>query len=175
MVGLIAVATSAQNANIIWQTPQTIAGTSDVNVDGTFFASWAPGDDWGGTQRSDNYPVNGVTFAAYGTGANFSFTGAGINMDRYNGFANPNTPDSNYNYLLQTAEFNWNSGSSSMIINWDSMTVGDTYEVEMWLNDGRNNQSGTSTFTGGAKHFSLCSHRQWDAGTIHYRHIRGEC
>jgi hypothetical protein len=150
IAGLIAVAASAQNANVTWQNPQNISGASDVSLDGTFFASWAPGDDWGGTLRADYYPVNGVTFGAYGIGANFNFSGSGINLDRYNGFANPNTADGNYNYLLQTAVFNWNSGSSDMIISWDSMTVGQTYEIQLWLNDGRNGQTGSSTFTGGA-------------------------
>jgi hypothetical protein len=114
-----------------------------------FAASWAPGDDYGSPNRSDNHPVNGVTFAAYGTGANFSVSGSGINMDRYNGFANPGTPDSNYNYLLTVAEFNWNAGSSDMTVNWDSMRVGHTYLVQAWLNDGRSGQPGTSTFIAG--------------------------
>ena len=89
-------------------------------------------------------------FAAYGTsGVNFNFSGAGINLDRYNGFADPGTADANYNHLLHTAMFNWNAGSSSLTVSWNSMTVGTTYLVEAWLNDGRGGQSGNSTFTGG--------------------------
>jgi hypothetical protein len=137
--------------DIAWQTPVTISGGSDVSTSGVLYGTWAPGDDWGGSQRADYYPVNGVTFAAYGTdGANFGFSGSGINLDRYNGFANPNTANGNYNYLLQTAVFNWNSGSSSMIVSWNNMTPGNTYLAQFWLNDGRGGQSGTSTFTGGA-------------------------
>jgi PEP-CTERM motif len=151
MIGASALIANAQSANVTWQNPVTISGTSDVNIEGMLYGTWAPGDDWGGTNRADYYPVNGVTFAAYGTdGVDFNISGSGINMDRYNGFANPNTADSDYNYLLQTAEFNWNASSSSMILSWSNMTVGDTYLVQMWLNDGRNGQTGTSTFTGGA-------------------------
>jgi hypothetical protein len=148
---LVVSATANAQPNITWQPPVTISGTSDVNTSGALYGTWAPGDDWGGLNRADYYPVNGVTFAAYGTsGANFGFSGTGINLDRYNGFANPNTADGNYNYLLQTAVFNWNSGSSSMIVSWNNMTPGNTYLVQFWLNDGRGGQSGTSTFTGGA-------------------------
>jgi hypothetical protein len=145
------LATAANAADVIWQTPVTIAESSDVNTSGSLYGTWAPGDDWGEGNRADNYPVNGVTFAAYGTeAANFGFSGNGINMDRYNSFANPNTPDGNYNYLLQTAMFNWNAGSSSLVVSWHNMTPGNAYLVQLWLNDGRGGQAGTSTFTGGA-------------------------
>lgn len=142
---------TASAANINWQTPQTISGATDVSTAGTFFGSWAPGNDWGGSDRADFFPVNGVTFAAYGTdGVNFNFSGAGINMDRYNGFANPGTADANYNHLLQTAMFNWNAGGSSLTVGWSGLTVGNNYLVQAWLNDGRGGQSGSSLLTGGA-------------------------
>lgn len=145
----VVLATAASAADITWQTPVNISGPPDINTSGALFGTWAPGDDWGGTSRSDYYPVNGITFAAYGTaGANFAFSGTGINLDRYNGFANPNTVDGNYNYLLQTAVFNWNSSSSSMIVSWTNMTPGNTYLVQFWLNDGRSGHAATSTFTG---------------------------
>ena len=149
---IFAMLTAAANAaDITWGTPTGISGTSDVRTNGTFYGSWAPGDDWGGSDRSDNFPVNGVTFEAYGTsGADFGISGSGINMDRYNGFADPGTLDSNYNHILHTAEFNYNASSSSMIVSWDNLTVGDTYLVQVWLNDGRTGQPGTSVFTGGA-------------------------
>jgi hypothetical protein len=144
------LALSAAAANITWQTPHTIAGTADVSISGTFFGSWAPGNDWGGTDRADYFPVNGVTFHAYGTdGVNFGFSGAGINMDRYNGFANPGTGDANYNHLLQTAMFNWNA-PAAITVNWSGLTAGNSYLVQAWLNDGRGGQSGSSLFTGGA-------------------------
>jgi len=151
IAGMLTAAANAQNANITWQTPLTISGASDVSTVGTLFGTWAPGNDWGGSDYADLFPVNGVTFSAYGTaGVNFNFSGAGINMDRYNGFADPGTADANYNHLLHTAMFNWNAGSSSMTVSWNNMTVGNTYLVEAWLNDGRAGQSGSSTLTGGA-------------------------
>ena len=151
VVMIIFTGIASAQPNVTWQTPVTISGASDVSTLGALYGTWAPGDDWGGTQRADYYPVNGVTFAAYGTdGAGFGFSGNGINLDRYNSFANANTAASNYNYLLQTAVFNWNANSSSMIASWGNMTPGNTYLVQFWLNDGRNGQTGTSTFTGGA-------------------------
>lgn len=144
------IATANAQPDITWHTPVTISGASDVSTLGALYGTWAPGNDWGGGNRADYFPVNGVTFAAYGTdGANFGFSGAGINLDRYNGFANPNTADGNYNYLMQTAVFNWNAGSSSMIASWSNMTPGNTYLVQLWLNDGRGGQLGTSILTGG--------------------------
>src|SRR6187431_52074 len=117
-VGVVfCIATANAGPDITWQAPVTVSGTTDVSTSGTLYGTWAPGNDWGGGNRADYFPVNGVTFAAYGTdGVNFGLSGSGINLDRYNGFANPNTSDGNYNYLMQTAIFNWNAGSSSMIL-----------------------------------------------------------
>ncbi len=152
IVSVLTGAVNAQNANITWQTPITISGTADVDTQGTLYGSWAPGDDYQGDFNSDpqSYTVNGVAFNTYGTpGADFNISGSGINMDRYNGFANPNTGDSIYNNLLQVAVFNWNSGSSDMTVSWDNLIVGHAYLVQAWLNDGRSGQPGTSTFTDG--------------------------
>lgn len=142
------ITATANAANIIWQTPTTISGASDVNTTGTFFGSWAPGNDYGSPNRSDDHPVNGVTFAAYGTGTNFAFSGENTSMDRHNGFASPNTPDASYNYLLTVSMFNWNQ--TPLTVSWDNMTPGYTYLLQAWVNDGRTGANAfSSTFTGG--------------------------
>lgn len=149
-VGIVLITTAGAGPNITWDHPVSISDASDVSTLGALYGTWAPGNDYGGANRADYYPVNGVTFAAYGTdGANFGFSGSGIDLDRYNGFANPYTIDDNYNFLMKTAVFNRNSNSSSMIVSWNNMTPGNTYLVQFWLNDGRIGQSRTSTFTGG--------------------------
>jgi hypothetical protein len=151
MASLISTAAYAQTPNITWGAPTTISGTSDVSIAGVLAGTWAPGDDWrpsGGL--ADNYPVNGVTFAAYGSGllSGSGFTSSGV-QDRYGSFANPNTADSNYNYLLQTAVYSY---GSTISLSWTGMNPGDTYQLEFWVNDGRNNVTAerSETITGGA-------------------------
>jgi hypothetical protein len=147
---VVLITTATAQPNITWQSPVNISDPSDVSTLGALYGTWAPGDDWGGLNRADYYPVSHVSFAAYGTDrAHFGFSGSGIDLDRYNGFANPNTPDGNYNYLLQTAVYNRNAASSSMTVSWTNMTPGNTYLVQIWLNDGRSGQPGTSIFTAG--------------------------
>jgi hypothetical protein len=150
MAGLISVAANAQNPNITWGAPTTISGTSDVSIAGALAGTWAPGDDWGGTMRADYYPVNGVTFAAYGSGllSGSGFTSSGV-QDRYGSFANPNTADANYNYLVQTAVYSY---GSTISLSWTGMNPGDEYQLEFWVNDGRNNVTAerSETITGGA-------------------------
>ena len=142
---LSAFAASAIAADITWQTPTTISGASDVSTQGTFFGSWAPGDD---AYNPDALPVNGVTFNAYGSlsgiGASGSF------LDHYTGYNNPGTADANYNTILQAAVFNWNA--DPIMVGWNGMTAGNTYLVELWVNDGRNAtvNARTLTVTGGA-------------------------
>jgi hypothetical protein len=149
VAGAFALVASAQNPNITWGTPTTISGTSDVSTTGTFVGSWGPGDDWGGTLRSDYYPVNGVTFAAYGSGPFGSWVGTSGLDDRYGSYANPNTADANYNYVLQTAIYSYGEPIS---LTWGGMTPGDTYQLEFWVNDGRNSVTAerSETLTGGA-------------------------
>src|SRR6267154_5219461 len=147
----IFIATADAQPNVTWQAPVTISGPTDVSTAGALYGTWAPGDDYtdSGGSRSDFHPVNGVTFAAYGNGgANFGFSGSGINLDRYNNFTSPNTGDANYDYLLTVAVYNNNA--NPMIVSWANLTPGNTYLAQFWLNDGRASQPGTSTFTGGA-------------------------
>jgi hypothetical protein len=144
IAGLFTAAASA--ADVTWQTPLTISGTSDVSLNGTLVGTWGPGDDYGSPSRSDDHPVDGVTFAAYGSGFfSAGFSAGGFN-DRYNGFGNAGTADSNYNYLLTVAEYTYGGDWS---ITLTGLTVGNTYEIELWANDGRGNDR-IQTFTGGA-------------------------
>src|SRR5437016_9136628 len=90
----ILIATANAQPNVTWQTPVTISGPTDVSTAGALYGTWAPGDDYtdSGGSRSDYHPVNGVTFAAYGTSAaHFGISISGINMYSYIGFASPIT------------------------------------------------------------------------------------
>jgi hypothetical protein len=139
---------TANAADITWQAPTTISGTADVSLNGTLVGTWGPGDDWGGFNRSDYYPANGVTFAAYGNGPFGSWVSTSGLDDRYGNFANPNTGDAYYNYLLQTAIYSY---GSSISLAWGGLTPGNTYELEFWVNDGRNSVTSerSETLTGG--------------------------
>jgi PEP-CTERM motif len=143
------VTTAATGANIIWGSPTTISGTSDVSTLGTTVGTWGPGDDWGGLNRSDYYPVNGVTFAAYGSGPFGSFVSTSGLDDRYGSYGDPGTADANYNYLMRTAIYSY---GSSISLTWGGMTAGDTYLLQFWAHDGRNSATAerSETLTGGA-------------------------
>ncbi|MGH7955245.1 MAG: PEP-CTERM sorting domain-containing protein [Gloeomargaritales cyanobacterium] len=147
---LTAVA-NAQNADITWQTPTTISGTSDVSTSGTVVGTWAPGDD---QYSPDSLPVNGVTFNAYGSGPfNSLVSSTGIN-NHYDFYNSPGTADANYNTILQAAVYNDGSyaGGASMSLTLGGMTSGDTYLLELWVNDARNSTTAerSESLTGGA-------------------------
>ncbi len=146
---MLAAVANAQNANITWLTPTTISGTSDVSLDGTLVGTWGPGDDWGYPNYSDLYPVNGVTFNAYGSGPFNSFVSTSGLNDRYEFYNSPGTGDGNYNFVLQTAIYSY---SDTMSLTWGGMTAGNTYELEYWVQDGRNSVTAerSETLTGGA-------------------------
>jgi len=170
---IIGLATAAANAaDITWQSPLTISGTADVSTSGSLVGTWAPGDDWGGANRSDNFPVNGVTFAAYGSGPFGSWVSTSGLDDRFGDpagghFASPGTTDANYNYLLQTAIY---SNGSSISLTWGGMTTGNTYLLEFWVNDGRNSVTAerSETLTGGANTSAALSYGTGGPGPGQY-------
>ena len=135
--------TAQAQPDVTWRTPATISGTTDVSTNGIYFGSWAPQNG-----SANNSPVNGVTFQGFSDLPNLT---QDPNLDNgYNGFGSPNTPDSNYNSLLQYGRFS-NEGGVTVSFGWSGMTPGFTYLVQFWVNDGRNiGQSRSETITGGA-------------------------
>jgi hypothetical protein len=166
------VGTANAQPNITWQAPATISGASDVSTHGTLVGTWGPGDDWGGSQRSDYYPVNGISFAAYGNGPFSAWVSSSGLNDRYNGFANPGTANGNYNYLVQTAIYSY---GSSISLTWNGLTPGNTYELEFWVNDGRNNVTAerSETLTGGASTSAPLAYGTGPSGTGPGQYILG--
>src|ERR1700722_20522358 len=156
IIGLLATVVQAQNENISWQTPMTIttSGTSDVNTQGIYFGSWAP--------HGSTLTVNGVTFQAFS-----DLPGLSSTFDNSTGpgsYASPNPLDANYNTLLTAGAFGNNDAPYSF--NWDGMTPGDTYLVELWVNDGRNStvNQRTETFTGGANTSAFLDYGSGNSG-----------
>src|SRR5260221_10213128 len=147
-IGLIATANAA---NVTWQTPITISSASDVYSLGTYFGSWAPGD-----ANASSCPVNCVTFNGWNDLPGLSY----VNIPySYNGFTSPNTTNVNYNALMQVGGYG--TGTNALTVSWNGMTPGNTYLVEIWVNDGRN-LGGTkwATLTGGTTlsgHANLCA------------------
>lgn len=140
IVGLLAAAAQAQNANITWQAPATVSGASDVSTLGTYFGSWAPQDG-----SANTLPVNGVTFQGFSDIPGLSSSGFD---NGYNAYANPNTGNANYNGLLQYASYDDTGTGSGDIVTWNDVP-GHTYLIEIWANDGRGLQR-SETITGGA-------------------------
>ena len=97
-----------------WRTPVTISGPADVSTQGTYFGSWAPQN-----ANANTMPVNGVTFQGF-SDLPFFIQGPTFS-DGYGGYGSPNTPDNNYNSLLQYGRYS-SAGSTPATISWAGMT-----------------------------------------------------
>ena len=163
IVAIIAAA-NAQNANITWNTPLTISGTSDVNTSGTVVGTWAPGDD---AYNPDSLPVNGVTFNAYGSGPFNSFVSSSGIDGHYTSYNSPGTADGNYNTILQAAIYN---NGETMSLTWGGMTAGNTYLLEFWVQDGRNSTTAerSESLTGGSNTSAPLAYGFGDSGPGQY-------
>jgi len=116
---------------ITWGTAQTISGASDVVTAGSLLGTYAPGDS-----SASSYPVNGVTFS---TSSLPDFSASGFNGYISNA-GSAGTADSNYNALLQYLEYGAtynNPTFSTASLTWGGMVAGDTYEIELWVEDNR--------------------------------------
>jgi hypothetical protein len=129
-------ATLTHAANVTWQTPQYIAGASDVSTQGTYVGSWSPYIQ--GTSGANPMTVNGVTYQgndlqSFSVPAWFApGTGGGI----YTGFGSPGTPDTNYNTLLGGAQYG--ADGAGTYFSFGGLTPGHSYLVQMWAEDTRN-------------------------------------
>jgi hypothetical protein len=160
IASLFAIAASAQNENVTWLTPKTIASPLDVSTTGLYYGSWAP--------HGSTLAVNGVTFQAFS-----DLPGLSSTFDNSTGpgsFASPNptTGDANYDSLMTSGAFGNNNQSYSF--SWGGMTAGDTYQVQLWVNDGRNStvNQRTETVTGGANTSAFLDYGFGDNGPGQY-------
>lgn len=130
LMGFFALNSHAQNAQIMWSSPQYISGTSDVSTAGTLFGTWSPYlENTGGS----GIAVNGVTFVANDLP---DFSVPSYFTSTYTGFGSPGTSDSNYNTLLEGSQFSANGTGGTF--SFGGLTAGDSYQVELWVEDTRN-------------------------------------
>jgi hypothetical protein len=160
IAGVFATVAQAQS-DITWQAPVTILDASDVNTSGTLFGTWAPFNGNAGS----GITLNGVTFQAFP-----DLPGASQNFDNGGGngtFASPTT-DNSYNNLLNAGAFGNNP--ISYTVSWNGMTVGNTYLVQFWVNDGRNAtvNARTETLTGGANTSAALAYGSGSSGPGQY-------
>jgi hypothetical protein len=154
----IFIATANAQPDITWQIPVTISDPSDVSTLGFYFGSWAP--------HGSTLAVNGVTFQAFS-----DLPGFGNSFDNSTGsgsFASPGTSDANYNTLLTSGAFGNTGGSYT--VNWSGMTPGNSYLVELWVNDGRNStvNQRTETITGGVNTSAFLAYGSGSSGPGQY-------
>ncbi|QYM80232.1 PEP-CTERM sorting domain-containing protein [Horticoccus luteus] len=136
----------ASAAAVIWDTPTTLAGDTDVLTTGSLVAAFNLGVDGGTTT------VNGVTFEnalnpnygsttwAVGTGAG-SLTFSGATLYSGDPFGVGSSPYSllsaEYQTLLGSALWNDSFSGTQVAVTIGGLTPGQTYYVQFWSNDPR--------------------------------------
>ena len=131
---LFALPFSLSATPVSWNAPQDISGDSDVSTAGAFVQAV--------NIAGSTTTVNGVTFDDFGisggtvTSGHFSLEGNG---GGYAGYGSTNAPFSNlspeYQSLLSTGNFG--GGNSVMTLTIAGLVVGDTYQLQVWINDSR--------------------------------------
>jgi hypothetical protein len=128
---------SSHAATVVWGTAQNISGDSDVANNGTFNRAYIFG----------NIPwtVNGVTFGAFtgnASGDTMSFPnqdagfGDGVPETSYRALSTP------YQNLLYYGAWAYPSDTATITLN--NLTIGYTYQVQIFANDSRTHGYGRS-------------------------------
>ena len=126
----------ADAAAILWGSPNTISGNTDVDTTGTLVGAF----NMGGTGVPTT-TVNGVTFTGIAlsgttvTSGNFTFTQTGV------GWLSSNITSANAPFAALSASYqnliSWIAGDTTnpATITMSGLTVGAKYEFEWWTND----------------------------------------
>jgi autotransporter-associated beta strand protein len=124
---LMAGSLSAWAATTTWTTPVAIAVDADVSTTGT--GLWAY--DWNNSAQT----VNGVAFTAPGSGV----TAYGF-YTSFTGFlTNTAAPATNLTaeYQAVLTGGNYSSGATACSVVLNNLTLGEQYQVQIWVNDSR--------------------------------------
>lgn len=121
---------SGGSPSITWGTPQNISSDSDVLTNGTYFdAALTPQGANGGSPLT----VNGVAFNIIANGnVNCLDPSGDIELSsRRNPYSGGNSPSGSaaYNTLVAHTEYGQND---SQTVTLNNLTVGDTYQVQVW-------------------------------------------
>lgn len=134
----LAVAGAANAATINWLAPQKVVDANDVINTGSTFTAW--------TAMFEGYPptfpstiVNGVEFKSTdgGVGDNITLAGfSGWKDPSFNGNLTPadfGSPE--YAALMQWGWWTW--GADPCTVTLSNLTVGNEYQVQLWVQDAR--------------------------------------
>lgn len=134
LVGLFAVSTHAQNAQITWQSVQYITGDSDLySGPGTLFGTASPyllqnGGAGASLTLNNGDTIYGDDFA--------SFTLPSYMNNYSTSMGSPNTSDANYNSLLEGAVDTGKGQGGNFA--FGGLNPGNSYVVEVWTEDTAN-------------------------------------
>ncbi len=135
----------AEGSVINWGTPATISGDTNVRNDGSLVAAF--------NMNGNAVTVNGVPFASWTfpfmatttTMGNFTITESPGHLLAYSTLGSASAPfanlSSNYQTLLSSAVSSDDNNAITLTIN--GLTIGQTYELQWWLNASQYNGSGT--------------------------------
>jgi hypothetical protein len=137
----------AEGSPLIWQSPVTISGDSDVSTTGSLVAAF--------NMFGTTVAVNGVTFTAFSvtagsttaTNGNFSFSESPAMLVTPNNLGSASAPFSNlsanYRTLLSTAIST--SDNNTLTLTMTGLTLGLTYQFQWWVNASNFPNSGFDT------------------------------
>ena len=149
LLALLAIARTAPAAAITWGTATDITSDSDVSTEGTLLYA----EDWSAAAT-----VNGVSFAYDGSttgdadvAINFPSPGGGTSTTSVGGGTSEpyNGLSTNYKRLVRGLVYGSTPAANAVTsgtITLHGLTVGDIYQVQLWINDSRG-ADGTASYS----------------------------
>ena len=142
---LVATPLTATSAPIVWGSPQTVSGDSDVDTTGSLAYAFT----FGGTSAPPSTTVNGVTFSPFTipngivtstTVGNVTLTEFPGNLFGLNTFGSASLPfsglSSNYQTLLGSGAYA--DVPNTITVSLNGLTSGQDYLLQWWTNNSSN-------------------------------------
>jgi hypothetical protein len=157
---------------VIWNTPQNISAPTDVQTNGSLVYAFG----FAGTSET----VNGITFATFATpgtttsvtNGNLTLSTTGANpISNFAAFGAAAPLTGSYAALMNAADYAMASGATAqpLDVTLGGLTLGATYQVEIWVNDARtgfNTRSETAGPTTLQFQVSATGNGQFETGTF---------
>jgi hypothetical protein len=142
LLGSLAVSVQADFAPIVWGSPQTVSGDSDIDTTGSFVYAFT----FGGTSAPLSKTVNGVTFSPFtipsgiitsATVGNVTISESPGSLFGISSLGSVSAPfsalSSDYQSLLGTGAYA--DVPETITVTLNGLTVGQQYRIQWWTSD----------------------------------------
>lgn len=166
IAGLYAASMTAQAQTIIWGSAQAMTGDADILTNGTYVDAAFFG---GSKITDDTVTFNPITSGHTSLGFISIQSDGSVNYGGSALFSSASPSSTTYSNLVSTIGYtHYNAAAPAPLVTLSGLTIGDTYQVEVWAFDGKDSSTAVGTHLTGTTPvmFNNTAAGQYSIGTF---------